>query len=239
MPFAVVPPVPQRGEEGEEPEQRAREVYPDGVLHTAHAGVALGILADVHLAEDAEERDPQDEEHEVPGPDEPEAQDEGHQVQHGRERRQAADDLGVHPLRVGVHARVVRALQVVAVEPAHGQREGELHDVHGREGDVGECEAEETHLVWGVGPGGEAWLPRASVCVWSLIGCGFVRVASSLGCFEYRYSWFVGVRAPVIYCPQAESIVWGFVPLRHSLGVFRGGGRCHRFVATTNDRQIE
>lgn len=169
MPLPVPVPVSQRAEERDEPQQRAGEIHPDSVLHAPHAAVALGILLDVHLAEDAEQGDPQDEEDQVPGPDEPEAQDEGDQVQDGREGGQAADDLGVDPFRVLVLALLGGAVQVDAVEPADGDGEGELHDVDGGEDHVGDGHAEDTHL--GMICGGV--LLRCSTC--GLGVCVYVR----------------------------------------------------------------
>ncbi len=63
--LAVRPPVAEGGEGGDEPQQGAGEVDPDGVLHALDVGVALGVLVDVHAAEDAEEGDPQHEQHEI------------------------------------------------------------------------------------------------------------------------------------------------------------------------------
>lgn len=64
---------------------------------------------DVHLAKDAEQGDPEDEENEVPCPDEPEAHNEGDEIEDGGEGGQRADDLGVHPFGVDVDARFVGA----------------------------------------------------------------------------------------------------------------------------------
>lgn len=138
VPLAMSEPVGGGADKGEEPQDGVGEVDPDGVLHALDAAVALGILIDVHLAEDAEQRDPQDEEHQVPRPHEPEAQDEGHQVQHGCKGGQAADHLCVDPFAVDVCALLVGAAQVDTVERADGDGEGELHDVDGGEDDVGE-----------------------------------------------------------------------------------------------------
>lgn len=144
--LTVLPPVSQRPEEGDEPQQRAGEIHPHGILHALHARVALGLLVNVHLAKHAKQDDPQDEQDQVPRPDEPEAQDEGHQVQDGRKGGQAADDLGVDPFRILVLVLLGGAVQVDAVKPADGEGEGELDDVNGGEDHIGEGHAEDTHL---------------------------------------------------------------------------------------------
>lgn len=138
VPLAMSEPVGGGADKGEEPQDGVGEVDPDGVLHALDAAVALGVLIDVHLAEDAEQRDPQDEEHQVPRPHEPEAQDEGYQVQHSREGGQAADHLCVDPFAVDICALLVGAAQVDAVQRADGDSEGELQNVDGGEDDVGE-----------------------------------------------------------------------------------------------------
>lgn len=177
--LTVAPPVPQRAHKGQEPQQRAGEVDPDGVLHALDARVALGVLVDVHAAENPEKGDPQDEEDQVPGPDEPEAEDEGDEVDEGGDGGQGADDLGVDPLRVLVLVGPGGAVQVDAVEAADGEGEGELDDVDGREDQVGEGHAEETHL------GGGSWgraLRLGHLWVWSRVCV----------CFDIRLRCFFG-----------------------------------------------
>ena len=103
--LAVRPPIDEGGNATDEPEQGGSEVDPDGVLHAAHAGVPLGVLVDVHAAEQAEQRDPQREQHEAPGRHQREPQDEGYQVQHRRHRRQDTDHHCVDLCR-GAHERI-------------------------------------------------------------------------------------------------------------------------------------
>lgn len=136
--LAVGEPVGGCADKGEEPQDGIDEVDPDGVLHALHAAVALGVLIDVHLSKNAKQRNPQDEEDQVPRPHEPEAQDKRNQVKHRREGGQAADHLGVDPFAVDVFALLVGAAQVDSVQCAHGDSERELDDVDGGEDEVGE-----------------------------------------------------------------------------------------------------
>lgn len=68
MPLTMSEPVRGGADKGEEPQDGAGEVDPDGVLHALNARVALGVLIDVHLSKNAEQCDPQNEEDEVPCP---------------------------------------------------------------------------------------------------------------------------------------------------------------------------
>lgn len=113
--LTMVPPVPCGAHERQEPQERACEVHPDRILHALHAGVALGILVDVHFTKYPKEYDPEDKQHEVPGPDQPEAQDKGYEVEDGCEGGYPADDLRIHPFRVNVLALRVGTVQVHAI----------------------------------------------------------------------------------------------------------------------------
>lgn len=180
----MAPPVCQRTEESDEPQQRAGEIHPHSILHTLHARVSLSVLVDVHLAEDAKQSDPQDEQNQVPRPDEPEAQDEGYQVQDGREGGQAADNFGVNPLRVLVLVLLGGAVQVDAVEPADGDGEGELDDVDGGEDHIGEGHTEETHL------GNDSWRRRSGI-IHLRVWCVYVCVCVSRLMFQRCASWMI------------------------------------------------
>ena len=68
-----------------EPKQRVYQIHPDCVLHPLDAIVSLGILLDVHVAKEAEERDPEDEEYCVPNEEEGDARDEGDHVDQRRD----------------------------------------------------------------------------------------------------------------------------------------------------------
>jgi hypothetical protein len=88
----VPKPVDAHRNSGDEPEEGVREKDPDGILHTFDAFVPLSVFLDVHLAENAEGRDPEDEHDGVPNPDVSDAQDEGNQVDKGRNRGDATDN---------------------------------------------------------------------------------------------------------------------------------------------------
>lgn len=87
------PPVGGAGDGADEPQQHVGEVDPDGVLHALDIAVALGVLLDVHVAEQAEERNPKNEDDEAPGRDGGEAQDKGNRVENGRQGGQSAHDF--------------------------------------------------------------------------------------------------------------------------------------------------
>lgn len=95
IPLAVTPPIEKCSDGSEEPQQRAREVDPYRVLHSLDVGIALGVFVDEHLlcyvstalvrtgldcrserklgllyiSKNAEQSDPEDEQHQVPYPD--------------------------------------------------------------------------------------------------------------------------------------------------------------------------
>lgn len=114
-PVAVLPPVSGGGDRCDEPEQSAGQVHPDGVLHALDAPDALGVLLDVHLdavswhvravgllacayiTKEPEERDPQDEEDEVPDGryEAADAQDQGDEVDEACHGGQHADHDGI------------------------------------------------------------------------------------------------------------------------------------------------
>src|SRR5687767_1859712 len=84
--ISVLPPVQERSNRGQQPEQRVGQVDPDGVLHARDVTIALRTLVNIHLlsqnvslqhfmqdaqgdthtSEDAKDSDPQYEEDEVP-----------------------------------------------------------------------------------------------------------------------------------------------------------------------------
>lgn len=51
----------------EEPQQQIDQIDPNRILHPLDTRGHFSVLVNVHLAEDAEERAPEDEEDEVPG----------------------------------------------------------------------------------------------------------------------------------------------------------------------------
>lgn len=138
MPLTVGEPVSGGPDKGKEPQNGVGEIDPDCVLHALDPTVALGVLVDVHLAEDSKQRNPQNEKDQIPCPHEPKAQDEWHQIQQGCNGRQGADHFGVDPFAVNVCALLSRAAQVDSVQSAHGDTECELDDMNGGEDEVGE-----------------------------------------------------------------------------------------------------
>lgn len=60
-----------------QPQQRIRKIHPHRVLHAQDPRVALRIRLDVHVAKQAKQRDPQDEERRVRHPRERDAREEG------------------------------------------------------------------------------------------------------------------------------------------------------------------
>ena len=165
------PPVGERGDAADEPEQGTSKVDPDGVLHALHVAVALGVLVDVHAAEQPKQRNPQGEQHEAPGRHQRESQDERNQVEQRGHSRQDADDhrvdlldppslvqlearwwhgpgekIAAYPFSVRVLPLLVGPVQVRTVEPTDGHGEHELEEMQHREGEVAESHAKKPHL---------------------------------------------------------------------------------------------
>lgn len=122
-----------------DPEEEVGEIDPDGVLHARDAGIALGVFADVHLAEDAEQGEPEEDEDALPDEDwqmqrrtdrdRAVLEHEGsEQVGQSREGGQTGRDLGVHPFGVRVGVRLVRVVEVNSVEAGDGQAHDELEE---------------------------------------------------------------------------------------------------------------
>jgi hypothetical protein len=68
-----------------QPKQRIHKINPHRILHPLHARIALCPLLDIHIAKQAEERDPEDEEDRIGDPGEGDAAEEGDQVEEGEE----------------------------------------------------------------------------------------------------------------------------------------------------------
>lgn len=86
------PPVRGRGGAANQPEQRVRQVDPDGVLHSLDVRVAMGPLVDVKAAKEAEEDDPKHEDDETPHRHDGESEHEGDEVENGRHGRETSND---------------------------------------------------------------------------------------------------------------------------------------------------
>lgn len=143
VPLLVAPPIPKGRHSQEQPQQRDDQVNPYCVLHALHAAVALWVFVDVHLAKNTEQRNGQDEQHQVPYPDEREADDEGHEVEHGRDGSQRAHYDREYPFRILVDAMLASVGEILAIEAADGEAQGELDEVEEGEGDVRDGEAED------------------------------------------------------------------------------------------------
>lgn len=143
--FARTPENGSRIERSKQPEQSVDQINPDGVLHAPDA-VLLGggVGFDVDLAENAEERDPEDagtslsvavqassrfEEHlqKHPVPEErPVGLEEGDAIDEHRDGRQTGDDFSIHPLAVGVGASVLSVVEVDAIQTGDGDGQHKL-----------------------------------------------------------------------------------------------------------------
>lgn len=78
-------PEQQHAHRRDQPKQRIHQVNPNRILHPLYARIALRPLLDIHIAKQAEERDPQDEEDRVADPGEGDAGGEGDEVEQGEE----------------------------------------------------------------------------------------------------------------------------------------------------------
>lgn len=78
-------PEKQHAHRRDQPKQRIHQIHPNRVLHPLHARIALRPLLDVHIAKQAEERDPQDEEDRVADPGERDAGCEWDEVEQGED----------------------------------------------------------------------------------------------------------------------------------------------------------
>jgi len=100
--------------------------------------IALRMLMNIHLAEQAEERDPEDEQDGVPYEQKPDARNEGDEVEEGGDGREGGDDFGVDPFPVAVFIFSVCSVEVDAIETADCEGEDELEEAEDGVCDVGE-----------------------------------------------------------------------------------------------------
>lgn len=89
-----------------EPQQQVDQVNPDGVLHARDATAVLGVLVDVHLAEDTKYCAPEHKQHKVPGGHNV-CLDEGHHVDEGGEGAKSTDHGRVDLKKPRVSARLL------------------------------------------------------------------------------------------------------------------------------------
>jgi hypothetical protein len=142
------PPPPQpTARRRRHPQKHINQIQPHGPLHARNALLALGILRDVHLAENAKQHQPEHAQQRLPhkerqlrpgmrgnrrGRAPPALQvPQRHQVDAGCDDRNARRPLGIHPLRVGVHPLLAGVVQVDAVHADDGQRQAELEEPQG------------------------------------------------------------------------------------------------------------
>lgn len=87
-PAPIIPmsnPEYQHAHRRDQPKQRIHQIHPNRILHALNPRIALRPLLDIHIAKQAEERDPQDEQDRVADPGEGDAGGEGDEVQQGEE----------------------------------------------------------------------------------------------------------------------------------------------------------
>jgi hypothetical protein len=113
----------------DEPKDHVREQDPHSILHADDAAVALGILFDVHLAEDAKGRNVQDEHDKVDAEKEP-GLDEWEHADDRPNRRKRPGDGSVHPLGVVLDAHLMGAVEVLCVEADDNDAHDALEEAH-------------------------------------------------------------------------------------------------------------
>lgn len=125
----VCPPVGSHANGAQQPEDQVGQVDPDGVLHELDVTVALGVLVDVHLAKDAKDRTPQNENDQAPGRNDCEAQNEGDQIEQRSQRGEGADNYGVDPFAVGIDVSLASSVEILAIEANDDQSHDKLEKV--------------------------------------------------------------------------------------------------------------
>lgn len=130
-----------------QPKQRIHQINPNRILHPLNPRIPLRVFLNIHVPEEAEERDPEDEEDQVPDEDEGDARGEGREVEECGEGGEGGGYFGVDPFPIAVLARLVRAVQINAIQSADREREDELDEAIHAVRDVRFCEFE-THLAF-------------------------------------------------------------------------------------------
>jgi hypothetical protein len=110
-----------------EPKDHIDEVDPNRILHANNAFVALRVLLDIHLPEDAKQHQVEEESEDVDG-EEDEGLDEGHHEDEGHECAEGPAEDGVRPLCVYVFACLARAVEVLCVEADDNDAHDELEE---------------------------------------------------------------------------------------------------------------
>jgi len=161
------------------------------VLHAHDPVVPLWILPDVHPAEDAEQRQPQDaqdalvrEQREVrPGAARYGVvleRDQQHEEDQGRQGREAGGDEGVDPFRVRVGPLLAGGVDVLAVEAGDDEGHDELDEVEEGLGEHGGGGV----VVW-------VWVPEVAGLPVD-VGTGAGAVAVSVGIWIWILIWICG-----------------------------------------------
>jgi len=124
----------------DEPEQHVDEQNPDGVLHAGNTLVALGILVDVHLAENAERNQVEQERKEVASEEEPRLEPRGH-AEEGPDAGNSTDDGGIHPLGIAADTCIGGSNEILGVEADDNDAKDELEEAHDQEEGGSGCQA--------------------------------------------------------------------------------------------------
>lgn len=137
------------------PQCQIGHIDPHGVLHANDSSVPLWVFADVHLPENAKQRQPQDAQDAFP--------DEKWQVKTGTEderglehaRSQKVDQrcegsqarrhLGVHPFRVGVDMLLPRIAEIHSIQPDDSESQYKLKEAQEEVGERFSRAASTTH----------------------------------------------------------------------------------------------
>lgn len=103
MSFPVSPPVCSTSDSSQKPENQVGQVDPDGILHSGDAGISFRVLVDVHLAENAKNRTPEDKDDQAPGWNHGKAQNKWDQVEECSQGGKRTDEDGVDLEGQSVH----------------------------------------------------------------------------------------------------------------------------------------
>lgn len=107
-PRPLTPPTPMLNPENRhpnrtnQPQKRIHQINPNRILHPLDPPIPLRVLLDIHIAKQAEQRDPEDEEDRVPYEDEGDAAGEGDEVEERRDGGEGGGDFCVDLEREGV-----------------------------------------------------------------------------------------------------------------------------------------
>jgi hypothetical protein len=125
----MAPPVNKMRQDANEPQDSIREDHPYRILHSLEVTVPISIFVDVHLADNAKECDPENEEDQIPGPHQGKAKDKGDAEEDGRQGGETTHDLGVYPFPISIDVGLPGAVEVNAIKSANCDCEDELREV--------------------------------------------------------------------------------------------------------------